>query len=216
MKIIHALILLAVSTSSIAASKCEKLYPYNKQIVVSGTTELCNSFYVSAYDETKNAVIFTVDLVRPHNPQVERSKAFKPDSRIANPIKTTEYSNSGFDRGHMTPAGDAVDSKEMDETFLLTNVVPQNPTLNRTSWRELEESIRKLAVNDQVTIKVLTVAQYKKPAKMGVVPIPEGMWKVVYHPKHTEPSFYYALNKNNGKVRKVDPIPLRNVLQSEW
>lgn len=44
-----------------------------------------------------------------------------------------DYTNSGYDRGHMAPAGDAVASQAgMDETFLLTNIAPQiGPGFNR-------------------------------------------------------------------------------------
>lgn len=48
-------------------------------------------------------------------------------------VYTNDYTNSGYDRGHMAPAGDAVSSQTaMDETFLLTNIAPQvGPGFNR-------------------------------------------------------------------------------------
>lgn len=46
---------------------------------------------------------------------------------------TKDYTASGYDRGHMSPAGDSLRSqKAMDETFLMTNIAPQiGPGFNR-------------------------------------------------------------------------------------
>jgi endonuclease G len=41
-------------------------------------------------------------------------------------VNTKDYTNSGYDRGHMAPAADAVSTqKSLDETFYLTNIAPQ-------------------------------------------------------------------------------------------
>ena len=56
----------------------------------------------------------------------------------------------------------------MRETFRLTNMTPQAPTLNREAWRELEYSTRGLAMRDKHEIKVLTGAVYSaSPATIG-------------------------------------------------
>ena len=47
-------------------------------------------------------------------------------------VNTHDYARSGFDRGHMCPAGDNKWSQQaMKESFLLTNICPQAPSLNR-------------------------------------------------------------------------------------
>jgi endonuclease G len=62
---------------------------------------------------------------------------------------TKDYTNSGYDRGHMAPAGDATASQSgLDETFLLTNIVPQiGPGFNRQYWAYLEMFCRKMTTN---------------------------------------------------------------------
>lgn len=62
---------------------------------------------------------------------------------------TKDYSNSGYDRGHMAPAGDATATQSgLDETFLLTNIAPQiGPGFNRQYWAYLEAFCRKLTGN---------------------------------------------------------------------
>ncbi|XP_030633904.1 endonuclease domain-containing 1 protein [Chanos chanos] len=54
-----------------------------------------------------------------------------------------DYTHSGFDRGHLNPNGHhPVPSR--NATFTLTNVVPQNPTLNQNSWRIHESEMTDL------------------------------------------------------------------------
>lgn len=57
-----------------------------------------------------------------------------------------DYRNSGWDRGHMAPAGDMKWSTEaMDESYYFTNICPQNHELNTGDWKELEEKCRNWA-----------------------------------------------------------------------
>lgn len=53
------------------------------------------------------------------------------------------YKNSGYDRGHLVPAGDRKMSyKAYEETFLTSNISPQNPDFNAGIWNRLEQKIR--------------------------------------------------------------------------
>jgi len=57
--------------------------------------------------------------------------------------KREDYSKSGWTKGHMAPAADfRWDGKAMDETFYLTNVCPQNESLNAKDWNYLEKRVR--------------------------------------------------------------------------
>ena len=66
----------------------------------------------------------------------------------------TDYKGSGYDRGHLAPAADMAWSVEaMSESFFLSNMSPQNPSLNRGLWAQLESKCRDWAVaNDSVYI----------------------------------------------------------------
>ena len=53
------------------------------------------------------------------------------------------YKNSGYDKGHLVPAGDRKFSKEaFNETFLTSNVTPQNRKFNSGIWNRLEQKTR--------------------------------------------------------------------------
>lgn len=57
-----------------------------------------------------------------------------------------DYTNSGFDRGHMCPNADRNSTYELSkETFYTTNIVPQAPRNNQNVWKDLEEECRDIA-----------------------------------------------------------------------
>ena len=57
----------------------------------------------------------------------------------------SDYTNTGFDRGHLCPSDDRDSTADENKTtFILSNIVPQAPTLNRQSWKNLEDYARGL------------------------------------------------------------------------
>jgi endonuclease G, mitochondrial len=60
-------------------------------------------------------------------------------------VTSTDYSGSGFDRGHLCPSADRTKSVEDNSaTFLMTNMIPQAPRNNQNTWADLEEYTRSL------------------------------------------------------------------------
>jgi endonuclease G len=79
---------------------------------------------------------------------VERKDKFIADPLIPNTDNEKDYKNSGFDRGHLAPAGDMLFSSiAMKESFYFSNMSPQNPSFNRGIWKKLEEKVRTWAEN---------------------------------------------------------------------
>lgn len=74
---------------------------------------------------------------------------FHPDTTLPPSlfqVLPKHYLRAGFDRGHMCPNADRDKSKEnATATFVMTNMVPQSPELNRESWAKLEAHCRELA-----------------------------------------------------------------------
>jgi DNA/RNA endonuclease G (NUC1) len=61
-------------------------------------------------------------------------------------VLTTDYSGSGFDRGHMCPSGDrTVTDADNEATFFMTNMIPQAPDNNQGVWANFESECRTLA-----------------------------------------------------------------------
>lgn len=79
----------------------------------------------------------------------ERQNDFRPDPVLPNEwyaVSPNDYTNTGFDRGHLCPSADRTASEEDNSsTFLMTNIIPQAPELNREAWARLEAYCRTLA-----------------------------------------------------------------------
>lgn len=74
---------------------------------------------------------------------VKRLNKFNNDPTVEGCPETYDYNYSGYQRGHMAPAGDMKwDQKAMEETFYLTNICPQMGSLNTGAWKNLEEKCR--------------------------------------------------------------------------
>lgn len=87
--------------------------------------------------------------------KVERSNKFWTDIDIDGCPDTRDYSRSGYDRGHMCPAGEQKWSvKAMHDCFVMTNMCPQNHELNTGAWNTLEEMERVWAKRDSAIVIV--------------------------------------------------------------
>lgn len=76
-----------------------------------------------------------------------RTNNFRPDPELTEGERAEliDYRRSGYDRGHMAPAAAFKHRRTvMSETFLLSNMAPQKPNLNRRIWRTLESDVRSL------------------------------------------------------------------------
>jgi endonuclease G len=112
---------------------------------------LDKTFYVVCYSpENKVPVWVEYAITRKDLARVvaERTNDYRADPAL--PVdqraRPADYDKSGFDMGHMAPADDFVRSKKaMSTTFLLSNMVPQRPELNRNHWRGLEAAVQRLA-----------------------------------------------------------------------
>lgn len=198
MKNIIAFVLFAVSSTAFA-SPCDQLFPNGKEIVVPKTTVLCNSFFVSVYDTENQANVFSSEIATPRENKVTRTNNFRADPRVKNSPTPDDYTNTGFDRGHMVPAADSNTPEQMSDTFYMTNMTPQVPSVNRIAWRLLEEKVRTLKFKH-----VVTGAFYLMKEKIGThgVTVPVGLWKVVYLEDGTIKA-YIVYNSKDAKITET-------------
>lgn len=115
----------------------------------------------------------------------EERQNFKSDPNVRSEASSSDYSNSGYDRGHLVPAHDMdFNERAMSESFYMTNVSPQVPDFNRGIWKSLEGQIRKWAKKEKrlyvITGPLLkkTVAEADRISPTGPT-IPRGFFKIV-------------------------------------
>ena len=113
-------------------------------------TLLVKDYYVILHDDVnKEPEWVTYHLTKEDlTGTAARTDDFRADPALpaGRRAELADYKNSGFDRGHMASAADFKRSDvAISETFLLSNMCPQRPNLNRIMWEKLEEEVRALA-----------------------------------------------------------------------
>jgi len=119
-----------------------------------------------------------------------RKSKFRVDKDVFGCATLDDYRRSGYDRGHMAPAGDMKWSEQaMDDSHYLTNIVPQDHSINGGIWSSLEKLCRQWAVRDSALIiicgPVLTDIKQNIIGESGVS-VPDRLFKVVLSP-YTKP-----------------------------
>jgi endonuclease G, mitochondrial len=104
---------------------------------------------------------------------------------------SADYAHSGYAIGHLAPAGDYHEQGAQDATFVFTNAVPQDPTLNSGLWAKIEAEVRALVADDTV-IHVVTIPLYRYPRadrvkRLGNVIVPTDLAKAAYLERRGKP-----------------------------
>ena len=111
-----------------------------------------------------------------------RQDDFRPDPALPAgwyQVMDSDYSGSGYDRGHMTPSGDRTRSiPDNSATFLMTNMVPQLGANNQGAWEDFETYLRSQAAAGQEIYIISGVAGSIGTIAQGRVVIPQFTWKV--------------------------------------
>ena len=126
---------------------------------VPATDLVRHTYYTLSYNEKyeqANWVYYSLTDSMVLNGGEERSNQFKIDPLVpTGSAKSSDYTKSGYDRGHLCPAGDmGFNPKAMFESFMMSNISPQKPDFNRGIWKELETSVRGWAKKDHKIIVV--------------------------------------------------------------
>ena len=95
-------------------------------------------------------------------------------------IKHSDYTNSGYDRGHLVRSEERTKTDEDNKsTFLMTNIIPQTPDLNRGVWLDLEYHLENLCKKENKQIFVIAGGIYKSNSFINnIVAIPDTCYKI--------------------------------------
>ncbi len=158
----------------------------------------------------------------------DRQDDFRPDDTLPTgwyAVRPDDYTNTGFDRGHICPSDDR-DASVADNsaTFYMTNMMPQAPSNNRQTWRFLEEYCRDVVFKENVELYVIAGSYgvggngsnggTTNSIAGGKVTVPSRVWKVIL----VLPNGSDDLNRVNSSTRviAVDMPNTEAVTSKKW
>lgn len=137
-----------------------------------------------------------------------RSNKFWQDERVRGCPTTQDYSNSGFDRGHLCPAADQKWSEQaMIDCFTMANMAPQDHSLNAGAWQTLEKKERLWAQRDSAIVIIAGPIYEKGDTKTignAKVRVPSAFYKVIIAPYLDNPrgiGFIYPNMSSPGNMK---------------
>ncbi|MEG5175416.1 DNA/RNA non-specific endonuclease [Microcoleus sp. B3-D7] len=141
--------------------------------------------YVLSYNsKTKTANWVSWQLNRSWIGSADRKNDFRPDDAIPEAwykVRPNDYMGSGYDRGHIAPSSDRTRNEaDNTATFLMTNMMPQVPELNRGVWGDLEEYCRELVQQGkELYIVAGPVGRKGSIGKKEKIAVPAKNWKII-------------------------------------
>jgi endonuclease G len=146
-----------------------------------------------------------------------RTNKFFADARLPSVERATleDFKGSGYDRGHVVPAGDQPTAQAMAQSFSLANMIPQAPQNNRGLWADIEKATRQYVRRAKGPVYVFTGPVYPAAGAQvigkGRVWVPKQLYKLVYDQSANRAWAHWVENENEAKAGK--PIPYRELVQ---
>ncbi|MEZ4779676.1 MAG: DNA/RNA non-specific endonuclease [Flavobacteriaceae bacterium] len=169
----------------------ENLLPTSTTGAVVGHTYFTLS-YAEAYEQAE-WVAYELTKKQLSNNEYERPYFVEDREVKTGSADWRNYKNSGYDRGHLCPAGDRRFSFEAyNETFLTSNISPQDRDFNSGIWNYLEQKVRFWAQKYDGVFVVTggVLKEYLKTIGDERVSIPEEFYKII-------------LDKSNGEFKVI-------------
>jgi endonuclease G, mitochondrial len=214
-----ALLLLVASTSSNAAfDACLDDFPDRTPPSVASNSAphklvpICFNDFAVEYSGESKTPLFAVErlnrakILQAHHQA--RTDYFYEEARLPFSYRAhlEDYHGSGYDRGHMAPAGDMPTPEAMAQSFSLANMTPQVPMVNRGIWaRAVEDATRKYAMRARGNVFVFTGAHFPShPDTIGArhVWVPDVLYKLVYDATQNRAWAYWVDNCDGSRMRR--------------
>ncbi|MDO5768545.1 MAG: DNA/RNA non-specific endonuclease [Psychrobacter sp.] len=192
---------------------------YLKKSLTQNTYPLCFDGFATMYSGVSKTPFWSAEhLTRRRLTQADtipREDSFHEESRLPKSVRATlsDYSGSGYDRGHIAPNADMANISQQYDSFSLANIAPQSPRNNRYIWRNIESATRYLTQQYGEVYVVTGVAFTSKRLKKigsGVL-VPSHFFKAVYIPAIAQAGVYYAPNDESERIEviSIDELALR-------
>lgn len=170
--------------------------------------------YSIGYSFDKRAALWASYVLSRASTRIDKDRAggFDPDEDIpaAHRVHPNDFTNTGYDKGHLAPSSAIDFSRESnDETFLMSNVVLQHPRLNRQAWRSLEGKIQDWVskigkvyiVTGPLYNDLFGVSNEQLNKRVNDISVPTAFYKVIYSEKEDK---CIAFLMPNDAVKSAD------------
>ena len=141
--------------------------------------------YVLSYNnKTHTANWVSWELNKSWIGAADRQDNFRPDDTLPDAwykVRPSDYTGSGYDRGHMAPSADRTHNEaDNSATFLMSNMMPQVPEVNRGVWGDMEEYCRELVQQGkELYIIAGPVGRNGSIGRKEKIAVPAKNWKVI-------------------------------------
>ncbi len=141
--------------------------------------------YVISYNKNKNVANWASwNLNKKWYGKYNRVSGFKPDNELPEnfyKVTTRDYTNTGYDRGHIVASKDRSNNTANNKaTFLMSNIYPQEPDLNQGPWKKLEDYCRSLCLNNNKELYVIAGGVFNSDNKLDKnIAIPDSCYKII-------------------------------------
>ena len=184
-------------------AQCAAQIPFGQPTIKTGDTLICRAAYLLAFNsKTKTPDWVSWTLTPDHAIGcVARTNAFATDQSIATSAKPADYAASGYDQGHLANDADmSWDNQVEHESFYMTNMSPQLPSVNRGVWKNLESSARAWVYSTKQahTIIAGNIGGTKTIGASKVV-VPDALYKIVINDV-TKKSYAFYFPHKDGLV----------------
>ena len=215
--ILKSLLFVGMSAYLIAApTKCPQFFPNKVAPDISiKYIEICNTEYVTAFSTDYKNPLYSAEHLTTESIQaagkLTRKDAFHTDTNVPADKQSSQkaYVGTGYDKGHVVPAGDASTMAAQFETFSMTNMTPQVGDNNRNLWRLLETYTRDLTKTHKDVYMIsgpIFTANDKKLS--DGTQVPDAYFKILYIPDSNTTICFYCKNlpKQERQQVKVSDI----------
>ncbi len=136
-----------------------------------------------------------------------RRNSFREDVQVPSPRATPQdYKGSGWSRGHMCPSGDNKwDESANHQTFLMTNICPQDTRLNSGLWNSIEMDCRKWSKkygDIYIVCGPLPLRGAYNTIGDNKVAVPRAFFKVVLCLSGAPKAFGFVVKNNSGEKKR--------------
>jgi endonuclease G len=203
---------LFLSTSVFAAeqapplpvAQCAAQVPFGMPAVRSGNALICRKAYLLSFNPATKTPDWVAWTLTPDHAIgcIPRTNAFAPDQSLgATSPKPSDYAASGYDQGHLANDADmSWDLAVERESFYMSNMSPQLPSVNRGTWKNLESAARAWVYQTKHAHTIIAGnIGNTKTIGASKVAVPEFLFKIVIDDV-TKKSYAFLFPHMNGTV----------------